>query len=383
MSIADLEYPANLPNTEYDLYVNSIHANHIFGPVDTITLAPVPIPGNPNANGATLTGSVLNLEQASGSFPGVVTTGAQNFAGPKLFFDSVGLSDTATSAIGVLNQNGIPFYHNYSTSGTKSNCYLGRSSGNFTNSGLANTIVGVTSGNAITSGLRNTVIGFNSGQGITTGLSNTIIGDIAGNTIVGGTGNIIINNTGVAGDTQTIRIGSSQTKAFIAGINGQPVAAGGLAVVCDSTGKLGTVPVLSGQYEQLISPGNCGTDGGAANVPLTAGTVPTAYISTVGNVFSILAPGIFIFSLQMQSMSPSTAYLTSITKNGVADNSASTLMGLTISGVENALNQTYQLTCTVGQTVGFVIRGKDQIGTTVPSWSTGGKINVTYIAQIP
>lgn len=39
----------------------------------------------PNANGATLTGTVLNLEPASATFGGVVTTGAQVFAGAKTF----------------------------------------------------------------------------------------------------------------------------------------------------------------------------------------------------------------------------------------------------------------------------------------------------------
>jgi hypothetical protein len=37
----------------------------------------------PNANGATISGSTLNLEPASVSFPGVVTTGSQVFAGNK------------------------------------------------------------------------------------------------------------------------------------------------------------------------------------------------------------------------------------------------------------------------------------------------------------
>ena len=43
------------------------------------------IGSSPNANGATLTGSVLNLEPASASFGGVVTTAAQTFAGEKTF----------------------------------------------------------------------------------------------------------------------------------------------------------------------------------------------------------------------------------------------------------------------------------------------------------
>lgn len=43
------------------------------------------IGASPNANGATLTGQVLNLEPASASFGGVVTTGTQTFAGAKTF----------------------------------------------------------------------------------------------------------------------------------------------------------------------------------------------------------------------------------------------------------------------------------------------------------
>ena len=48
-----------------------------------------------NANGATLTGAVLNLEPASASFGGVVTTSAQTFAGIKSFTASA----TASGAI--------------------------------------------------------------------------------------------------------------------------------------------------------------------------------------------------------------------------------------------------------------------------------------------
>jgi hypothetical protein len=47
------------------------------------------IGSTPNANGATLTGSALNLEPASASFGGVVTTGVQTFAGAKTFNSSV------------------------------------------------------------------------------------------------------------------------------------------------------------------------------------------------------------------------------------------------------------------------------------------------------
>ena len=47
------------------------------------------IGSTPNANAATLTGTVLNLEPASASFGGVVTTGTQTFAGAKTFSSAV------------------------------------------------------------------------------------------------------------------------------------------------------------------------------------------------------------------------------------------------------------------------------------------------------
>jgi len=84
-----------------------------------LTLAdpgPPPVPvtlaaigSSPNVNAATLTGQQLNLEPASATFGGVVTTGAQTFAGLKTF--STGISApgliTGLSAIGASpNANG-------------------------------------------------------------------------------------------------------------------------------------------------------------------------------------------------------------------------------------------------------------------------------------
>jgi len=64
----------------------------------TITLSP--IGSSPNANAATITGTVLNLEPASASFGGVVTTGTQTFAGAKTFQDQLTIDDGL-----VLSQN--------------------------------------------------------------------------------------------------------------------------------------------------------------------------------------------------------------------------------------------------------------------------------------
>lgn len=55
----------------------------------------------PNANGATLTGATLNLEPASASFGGVVTTGTQTLAGAKTF------SGVLTSSGGFVATSGV------------------------------------------------------------------------------------------------------------------------------------------------------------------------------------------------------------------------------------------------------------------------------------
>lgn len=54
---------------------------------DLVTLAPVGALGN--ANGASINGQVLNLQPATGAFPGVVTTGSQTFSGFKSFLNGI------------------------------------------------------------------------------------------------------------------------------------------------------------------------------------------------------------------------------------------------------------------------------------------------------
>ena len=53
------------------------------------------IGSTPNANGATISGSTLNLQPASASFGGVLTTGAQTIAGVKTLNDSIFLASYA------------------------------------------------------------------------------------------------------------------------------------------------------------------------------------------------------------------------------------------------------------------------------------------------
>jgi hypothetical protein len=58
------------------------------------------IGSTPNANGATLTGQLLNLEPASASFGGIVTTGTQTIAGAKTFSGDLTASSGNITASG-------------------------------------------------------------------------------------------------------------------------------------------------------------------------------------------------------------------------------------------------------------------------------------------
>ena len=75
------------------------------------------------------------------------------------------------------------------------------------------------------------------------GNSNIALGDSAGSNIKQTDNNIDIGNTGVVGDSNTIRIGNeTHTATYIAGIYGQVVApATGAPVLIDGSGRLGTM----------------------------------------------------------------------------------------------------------------------------------------------
>jgi hypothetical protein len=97
---------------------------------------------------------------------------------------------------------------------------------------------------ANTTGINNTAIGERALRFNTTGSNNIALGRNAGYSLTTGNDNIAINNTGVAGEGGTIRVGTAgtHTRAFIAGIRGVTTGvADAIPVVVDSAGQLGTV----------------------------------------------------------------------------------------------------------------------------------------------
>ena len=84
-----------------------------------------------------------------------------------------------------------------------------------------------------------------------------------------GSNNIDIGNVGVAGETNTIRIGTvgTQTDTFIAGISGATVP-GGVAVIVDANGHLGTM-VSSARFKDEIKPMDKASEAILALKPVT------------------------------------------------------------------------------------------------------------------
>jgi hypothetical protein len=118
--------------------------------------------------------------------------------------------------------------------------------------GFINTAVGYATLFENTTGLGNTAIGMKALENDTTGGGNIAVGVRAGSSIVTGNSNIHIGNSGLRGDSETMRIGQFQTATYIAGISGQ-TASGGAAVFVNTDGKLGTL-TSSARFKTDIKP---------------------------------------------------------------------------------------------------------------------------------
>jgi Chaperone of endosialidase len=85
----------------------------------------------------------------------------------------------------------------------------------------------------------------------TTGTANIALGYNSGFHLTTGGGNIDIGNNGQTAESDTIRIGTGQTRTFIAGISGASVT--GTPVVINANGQLGVAP-SSQRFKDEIKP---------------------------------------------------------------------------------------------------------------------------------
>jgi hypothetical protein len=116
-----------------------------------------------------------------------------------------------------------------------------------------------------TTGANNTAIGFHALFN-NNGSSNIAVGSSAGVNLTTGSNNIDIGNLGAAGESNTTRIGSTQTRTFIKGISG--VAVTGTAVVVNAGGQLG-VAASSARFKDDIKPMNTVSEAILALRPVT------------------------------------------------------------------------------------------------------------------
>ena len=197
------------------------------------------------------------------------TTGNDNTASGSaaLFLNTTGSNNTASGSFALFdNTKG----HDNSASGFAA--LESNTTGNFNTAfgswalvsntrGDANTALGGSALSNNSTGNRNVAVGYHALFDDTAGRSNTAIGAFAGRRITGND-NVDIANTGFAGESQTMRLGtqgsegvinSGVTRTFVAGINGVTTGRAGVAVVIDSRGQLGTIS-SSRRYKQDIRP---------------------------------------------------------------------------------------------------------------------------------
>jgi len=181
---------------------------------------------NTTGTNNTADGAFALLHNSEGSDN--TATGAQ-----ALFNNTIGAGNTASGKDALLNN----------TTGTV-NTAVGDSALKHNDNGNFNTGIGESALFNNVAGAGNTAIGESALEN-NTGTANIALG-------VGADNNIEIGNVGIIGEAETIRIGTTQTSTFIAGISGA-TAAGGTAVFINGNGQLGTL-TSSRRFKDEIQP---------------------------------------------------------------------------------------------------------------------------------
>ena len=230
--------------------------------------------------------------------------------------------------------------------------------------GTANTAVGYLAGRSVTSGTNNTIMGYiamvNSGAasnctGVgyqsltnTTGNSNTAFGYNAGSAITTGTGNLVLDNVGVAAETNTIRIGTSQTTAFVQGIASVTVANRNLVTINTATGQLGSMTSAGILWSAVTTNQNMTVNSGY--IAISAGgaltfALPTT--SSVGDIVELTLDGATSFQIT-QAVNQSIRFGTASTTVGVTGSITSTAQGDTLRLVCSVANLKWNVLSSIG-----------------------------------
>src|SRR5438094_5487228 len=214
------------------------------------------------ANGINvLLNNTVGIENTANGFEALFsnTDGDYNTAdgAQALLINTSGEGNTATGYQALLSNmtgngntaDGFQALFNNTASGNTAHGALalfGNTAGNFNIAVGANALLHNTMGSSNTAVGRNALVN-------ATASGNIALGTQAGGDLTTGGNNIDIGNTGVAGESDTIRIGSVQTKTFIAGIRGVTTINPAIPVLIDTVGQLGTAS-SSRRFKNQIEP---------------------------------------------------------------------------------------------------------------------------------
>jgi len=202
--------------------------------------------GGGGGNMRTLTGdnAVVVPPNGVGNINVISNVAALN-SGSSVSFTGNAATNTLTLNLSDANQNTILGINSgrAGISGTM-NASLGFATLTSLTSGNRNFALGSNSLQLLTTGSDNVALGQGSGGVLLTGSTNILIGRNAGLNYVGAeSSNILIGNTGTVTENNVIRIGSTQTTCFIAGIAGVTTTVNDAVpvLISASTSQLGTI----------------------------------------------------------------------------------------------------------------------------------------------
>jgi len=220
------------------------------------------------ADGNTATGTGALLSNTTGGFN--VADGAFT-----LFSNTTGFQNTATGYQALQHnaaggENTADGFQALVNNIGGANTAVGSSALASNTNGNENTAIGVGALAANQAGNINTAVGFQALLN-NNGTDNIAVGSQAGQALTTGSNNIDIGNDGVAGESETIRIGDPSTfpgtVTYIAGIHGH-TASGGIAVYVNADGQLGTA-TSSARFKDEIKPMNETSEAILALKPVT------------------------------------------------------------------------------------------------------------------
>jgi hypothetical protein len=193
-------------------------------------------------------------------FTAIAVDGAAVCADGSSLASNVALGASALATVTVGDQNtavGASALEN-TTSGTV-NVAIGSRALRLNTTGATNVAVGSWALAGNVSGNTNVAIGADALRDLTTGDGNIAIGYIAGGDITTGSNNIHIGYQGALNESETLRIGLQQTRAFIRGIRGVTTAGAAVAVLIDGAGQLGTISSSRRTKEDIEDMGDAST----------------------------------------------------------------------------------------------------------------------------